>query len=121
MSDLEEKRLNPREKALLEEKKKNDKMRNRYILVGVIVFLFSALVVYTNYFFTSSTALRVGDTRCSLADANYEYNNAYGQIAQTYVQYGLIDNSIGTSVIARYDGILFCCLLGPRVFLAVGS
>ncbi len=90
---MEEKRLNPREKALLEEKKKNNKMRNRYILVGVLVVLFILLVVYVNFFLAQSTALRVGDVKCSLADANYEYNNTYMQLAQTYAQYGLLDTS----------------------------
>ncbi len=95
MRRVAEMKLNPREKALLEEQKKNKKMRNRYILVGVIVLILAALVIVVNssLFDNGFAALQVGSDKCTLAEANYEYQSAYMQIANTYGQYGLIDNS----------------------------
>ena len=92
MADM---KLNPREKARLEEEQKNKKMRNRYILVGIIVVLLAALVIVVNSPLFSNTfpALYVGETKYSLADVNYEYQSAYMQMAQTYGQYGLIDTN----------------------------
>ena len=45
---MAEMNLNPREKARLEEEKKNRKTRNKFILVGVIVVLMIALVIFVN-------------------------------------------------------------------------
>lgn len=45
---MAEMNMNPREKARLEEEKKNRKTRNKFILVGVIVVLMIALVIFVN-------------------------------------------------------------------------
>ena len=89
--------LNPREKARLEEEKKNRKTRNKFILVGVIVVLMIALVIFVNsrLFYNVTTALTIGDTNYSVARMNYEYQKAYMNFNQTYGQYfgSLIDTS----------------------------
>lgn len=92
-------KLNAREKAALEEKKKDQKIRNRFIVVGIIVAVLAALVIVVNsrLFTNTFPALKVTDgtttTNYALADVNYEYQSSYMQIAQTYSSYGLIDTS----------------------------
>lgn len=75
---MAEMNLNPREKARLEEEKKNRKTRNKFILVGVIVVLMIALVIFVNsrLFYNVTTALTIGDTNYSVARMNYEYQKA---------------------------------------------
>lgn len=94
---MAETNLNPRERARLEEEKKNRKIRNRYILVGIVVVLMIALVIFVNsrLFYNVTTALTVGDTSYSVARMNYEYQKAYMNFNQTYGQYfgSLIDTS----------------------------
>lgn len=94
---MAEMNLNPREKARLEEEKKNRKTRNKFILVGVIVVLMIALVIFVNsrLFYNVTTALTIGDTNYSVARMNYEYQKAYMNFNQTYSQYfsSLIDTS----------------------------
>ena len=94
---MAEMNLNPREKARLEEEKKNRKTRNKFILVGVIVVLMIALVIFVNsrLFYNVTTALTIGDTNYSVARMNYEYQKAYMNFNQTYGQYfgSLIDTS----------------------------
>ena len=94
---MAEMNMNPREKARLEEEKKNRKTRNKFILVGVIVVLMIALVIFVNsrLFYNVTTALTIGDTNYSVARMNYEYQKAYMNFNQTYGQYfgSLIDTS----------------------------
>ena len=96
---MAEMNLNARERAALEEKKKDRKTRNRFILVGAIVVILAALVIVVNsrLFTNVFTALKVTDgnteTKYSLADVNYEYQNTYMQFYQNYGSYGLINNS----------------------------
>ena len=94
---MAEMNMNPREKARLEEEKKNRKTRNKVILVGVIVVLMIALVIFVNsrLFYNVTTALTIGDTNYSVARMNYEYQKAYMNFNQTYGQYfgSLIDTS----------------------------
>ena len=67
---MAEMNLNPREKARLEEEKKNRKTRNKFILVGVIVVLMIALVIFVNsrLFYNVTTALTIGDTNFRQSD-----------------------------------------------------
>ena len=94
---MAEMNLNPRERARLEEEKKNRKTRNKFILVGILVVLMVALVIFVNsrLFYNVTTALTVGDTNYSVARMNYEYQKAYMNFNQTYGQYfsSLIDTS----------------------------
>lgn len=94
---MAEMNLNPRERARLEEEKKNRKTRNKFILVGVLVVLMIALVIFVNsrLFYNVTTALTIGDTNYSVARMNYEYQKAYMNFNQTYGQYfgSLIDTS----------------------------
>ena len=92
---MAETKLNAREKARLEEEKKDRQTRTKFILVGILVVVMIALVVFVNsrLFYNSVTALKVGDTSYSVARMNYEYQKAYMSIASTYSQYGLIDTS----------------------------
>jgi parvulin-like peptidyl-prolyl isomerase len=93
--------LNAREKARLEEEKKNRKIRTKYIIVGVIVVLMIALVIFVNsrLFYTTTTALTVGDTSYSVARVNYEYSKMY----MTYYQYGIISSSTDLSDTCSFD------------------
>lgn len=86
---MEDLKLNPRERARLEEERKNRKTRNQYIIIGVIVVILAALVIVVNssLFTNVFPALRVNGTSYSLADVNYEYMSAYMQMAN----YGLFD------------------------------
>ena len=94
---MAEMNLNPREKARLEEEKKNRKIRTKFILVGILVVVLVALVIYvnSNLFFNATTALTIGDTNYSVARMNYEYQKAYMNFNATYGQYfgSLIDTS----------------------------
>lgn len=94
---MAEMNLNPRERARLEEEKKERKTRTKFILVGILVVVMIALVIFVNsrLFFNTTTALKVGDTSYSVARMNYEYQKAYMNFNATYGQYisGLIDTS----------------------------
>ena len=94
---MAEMNLNPRERARLEEEKKNRKIRTKFILVGILVVLMIALVIFVNsrLFYNVNTALKIGDTSYSVARMNYEYQKAYMNFNQTYGQYfgSLIDTS----------------------------
>lgn len=82
---MAESRLNPREQARLEEKKKSSKVRNRYILFGVLILVMLLLVVFVNsrLFTDGLPALKVGDDKFTVADVNYEYRKSYMQVAQS--------------------------------------
>ncbi len=92
---MAEMKLNPREKARLEEEQKNKKTRTKYTIIGIIVALVIVLVVIVNSSLFSNIfpALYVGDTKYGVADVNYEYQTVYGQLAQSYANYGLIDTT----------------------------
>ena len=94
---MAEMNLNPRERARLEEEKKNRKIRRKFILIGVLVVLMIALVAFVNsrLFYNVNTALQIGDTGYSVARVNYEYQKAYMTFNQTYGQYfgSMIDTS----------------------------
>ncbi len=94
---MAEMNLNPRERARLEEEKKNRKIRTKFILVGILIVLMIALVIFVNsrLFYNVNTALKIGDTSYSVARMNYEYQKAYMNFNQTYGQYfgSLIDTS----------------------------
>ena len=84
-----EKYLNPREKARLEEAKKNRKTRNQYLLIGAIILVMILLVVFVNssLFYDGLPALKVGDAKYSVADVNYEAHKGYMQFSQSYSSY----------------------------------
>lgn len=86
---MAEGKLNPREQARLEEKKKSRKTRNRFILIGVAILLMVALVLFVNsrLFLDGLAAVKVGDTKYTVADVNYEYQKSYMQFTQTYSSY----------------------------------
>ena len=94
---MAEMNLNPRERARLEEEKKNRRTRNKFILIGILIVLMIVLVIFVNsrLFYNVTTALTVGDTSYSVARMNYEYQKAYMNFNQTYGQYfsSLIDTS----------------------------
>ncbi len=92
---MAEMKLNPREKARLEEEQKNKKTRTKYTIIGIIVALVIVLVVIVNSSLFSNIfpALYVGDTKYGVADVNYEYSTIYHQMAQSYANYGLIDTT----------------------------
>ena len=71
---MAEMNLNPRERARLEEEKKNRKTRNKFILIGILIVLMIVLVIFVNsrLFYNVTTALTVGDTDYSVARMNYE-------------------------------------------------
>ena len=77
---MAEMKLNPREKARLEEEQKNKKTRTKYTIIGIIVALVIVLVVIVNSSLFSNIfpALYVGDTKYGVADVNYEYQTIYG-------------------------------------------
>jgi hypothetical protein len=83
---MAEGKLNPREQARLEEKKKNQKTRTKYIFIGIVVLLLIAAIIFVNSraFVDGIPALRVGDTSYTIADVNYEYRRAYMQFTQSY-------------------------------------
>lgn len=85
-------KMNPREKARLEEEKKNRKTRQQYFIIGAIVVVLALLVILVNssLFTRGFSALRVNGTKYTLADVNFEYQEAYMQVAN----YGLLDTSI---------------------------
>ena len=93
---MAEMRLNPRERAALEELEKSRKTRRLYIIVGVIVAVLAILIIlvnsraFTNWF----PALKVNGTNYSIADVNYQYKYNYMQVYQQYGSYGLIDTSV---------------------------
>ena len=84
-----EKNLNPREKAREEEARKNRKTRNQYILIGAVILLMIALVVFVNsrLFYDGLPALKIGSDRYTVADVNYEANKGYMQFSQSYGSY----------------------------------
>ena len=86
---MTENRLNPREKARLEEQKKNKKTRNRYILIGIALLLMVLLVVFVNsrLFTDGLAALKAGEYKFTVADVNYEYRKDYMQFTQNYGDY----------------------------------
>lgn len=90
-------KLNPRERAALEEAKKMRKSRAKYIVVGVIVaLLIVAVIVINSSLFTNSfAAMKVGDTKYTVADGNYAYQAAYMNFYQQYGSYMsyLVDTS----------------------------
>ena len=88
-SIMAEPRLNPREKARLEEQKKNRKTRNRYLLIGLAILLMVVLVLFVNsrMFLDGLAAVKVGDTKYTVADVNYEYQRGYMQFTQSYGDY----------------------------------
>ena len=88
---MDETKLNPREKARLEEERKNRKTRAQYYIIGAIVVVLAALVIIVNssLFTNSFPALRVGSTSYPLADVNYEYQEIFMQLAN----YGMFDPS----------------------------
>ena len=90
---MAEMNLNPRERARLEEEKKNRKTRNKFILVGILVVVMIALVIFVNsrLFYNVTTAVTIGDTNYSVARMNYEYQKAYMNYSQYFSS--LIDTS----------------------------
>ncbi len=96
MADM---KLNPRERAALEELEKSRKTRRKFIVVGIIVLILAALVVVVNsrIFTQKLPALKVSGadstTNYSLADVNYQYQSSYMQMYQQYGSYGLIDTN----------------------------
>lgn len=86
---MAEAKLNPRELARQEEKKKNQKIRNRYILIGAVIVLMALMVIFVNskLFTDGLAALKAGDTKFSVADVNYEYRKGYMQFTQNYQSY----------------------------------
>lgn len=96
---MAETNLNARERAQLEEKKKDRQTRNRFIIIGAIVLVLAALVLVVNsrLFTNVFPALKVTDgttvTNYPLASVNYEYQSTYMQFYQQYGSYGLINNS----------------------------
>lgn len=83
---MSEGKLNPRERARLEEKKKSQKTRTKYILVGILVLLMAVLVIFVNspLFSDGLAALKVNGKSYTVADVNYEYQRSYMQLTQTY-------------------------------------
>lgn len=83
---MAEGKLNPREKARLEEKNKSRKTRTKYILMGVLVLLMAVLVIFVNspLFSDGLAALKVNGKSYTVADVNYEYQRSYMQLTQAY-------------------------------------
>ena len=79
---MAEGKLNPREQARLEEQKKRQKTRTKYALVGVLIALMAALVIFVNsrLFTDGLAAVKVGGTGYTVADVNYEYQKNYMQL-----------------------------------------
>ena len=83
---MAEGKLNPREKARLEQQKQTQKTRMKYVIIGAVIVLMAALVIFVNsrLFTDGLAALRVGDMKYTVADVNYEYRRGYMQFAQAY-------------------------------------
>lgn len=80
--------LTPKEKALQEEQKKAKSKRSLYIVIGVVAALVLALLVFVSTpAFSRLTAVRIGDTDYSIADARYAYNNSYQSFVSSYDEY----------------------------------
>ena len=62
---MAEMNMNPREKARLEEEKKNRKTRNKFILVGIIVVLMIALVIFVVLDYVTGIMCAIADKKLS--------------------------------------------------------
>ena len=79
--------LDKRERELLEEKKQNRKTRTLAIAIVliVVVLLAIALLVNSNFLRRNATAVKIGDTKFTVADFDFHYyNNYYDYITYVY-------------------------------------
>lgn len=71
--------------------KKRKKLIGTVVAVVVVLLLITAFVFNSNLFYTGVAAVKVGDTKYTAADFNYEYfntfYNTYDNIANTYGSY----------------------------------
>lgn len=70
--------------AAAEQDKKNRRYRRNAIIIGVIlvILIAFALLVNSNYFYTHTTALTVGETKYTPAEVSYFYRSTYNAIYQ---------------------------------------
>ena len=70
--------------AAAEQSKKDRRFRRNAIIIGVVVVVLIAfaLLVNSNFFYTHTTALTVGDTKYTPAEVNYFYRSSYNNIYQ---------------------------------------
>ena len=79
--------LDKRERELLEEKKQNKKTRTLAIAIVliVVVLLAIALLVNSNFLRRNATAIKIGDTKFTVADFDFHYyNNYYDYLTYVY-------------------------------------
>ncbi len=86
---MAESKLNPRERARLEEQEKKKKARKKYIWIGLAALLVLAVILFVNssLFYNGVPALKVDGTNYTVADVNYEYQKGYMQFTQSYGDY----------------------------------
>ena len=86
-NDEKEQGLDKRKQELLEEKKQSKKTRNLAIAIVaiVVVFLALALLINSNFLRRNVTAVKIGDTKFTVADFDFHYyNNYYDYVTYVY-------------------------------------
>ena len=86
--------------AMQEEAKKQAKLRRRWtaIGIGVALLLVLVLLLQSNFFYNSTTAVKIGGESYSPAEVNYYYTTSYYDFANTYGSYASLfglDTSAG--------------------------
>lgn len=81
--------LNARELAEREAAAKRRKTRNKYILIGILIVILVAAVLFINspFFYDGLPALSVGDVNYTVADVNYYYQASYMSFYNSYSSY----------------------------------
>ncbi len=111
MSEVNEKKA--RKAAAAAEKAKKDKAFKRNTIIVVVIaalILACALVINSDLFYTSTTAVQIGDTKYSPAEYNFYFNTVFSQeYNELYASYGELMPYILDTSLPLEDQI---CLFG---------